>query len=67
MWLGTAYITEIIISKMEALEQIAMQMTDNNSSINSGNVDNETQVRVYINGTSARPSKKRASSSSLFS
>ena len=44
-----AYITEIIISKMEALEQIAMQMTDNNSSVNSGNVDNETQVRVYIN------------------
>ena len=43
-----AYITEIIISKMEALEQIAMQMTDN-SFVNSESVDDEPQVRVYIN------------------
>ena len=46
-WVGMAYISEIVISKMEALEQIAMQMTDN-SSLNSESVDDEPQVRVYI-------------------
>ena len=32
--------------KMEALEQIALQMTDN-SSVHSASVDDEPQVRVY--------------------